>query len=87
MKSNKTWFNKILLNEWRVGKFVEMLSYKSIKFGKEINKVDESYTSKTCFNCGRLKDDLKLSDRTYKCSCGYQIDRDVNGALNILKKI
>lgn len=86
MKSNQTWFNKILLNEWRVGKFVEMLSYKSVKYGKEFYKVDESYTSKTCFKCGRIKDDLKLSDRIYKCSCGYIMDRDINGALNILEK-
>ena len=86
MKSNQTWFNKILLNEWRVGKFVEMLSYKSIKYGKHFYKVDESYTSKTCFKCGKVKDDLKLSDRVYRCPCGYEIDRDVNGALNILKK-
>jgi len=86
MKSNQTWFNKILLNEWRIGKFVEMLSYKSIKYGKEFYKVDESYTSKTCFNCGKVKDNLKLSDRIYKCSCGYEIDRDINGALNILEK-
>lgn len=86
MKSNQTWFNKILLNEWRVGKFVKMLRYKSIKYGKEFYKVDESYTSKTYFKCGKIKDDLKLSNRTYKCSCGYMMDRDINGALNILEK-
>ena len=63
-----------------------MLSYKSIKYGKHFYKVDESYTSKTCFKCGKVKDDLKLSDRVYRCPCGYEIDRDVNGALNILKK-
>jgi len=42
-------------------------------------------SSKNCNNCGNKKSDLKLSDRTYKCvSCGYENDRDVNAALNIL---
>jgi putative transposase len=86
MKSNQTWFNKILLNEWRIGKFVEMLIYKSKKYGKQLIKIDESYTSKTCFKCNSIKENLKLSDREYNCSCGFNIDRDINGALNIMKK-
>jgi transposase len=26
---------------------------------------------------------LKLSDRVYKCDCGFEIDRDLNAAINI----
>ena len=41
-------------------------------------------TSKLCHNCGAKKVDLKLSDRTYRCSvCGLVNDRDMNAALNI----
>lgn len=40
-------------------------------------------SSKLCNCCGNIKKDLKLSDRTYKCSCGYIADRDYNAALNI----
>ena len=34
--------------------------------------------------CGSLKQDLKLSDRIYRCiSCGQEIDRDLNAAINL----
>lgn len=29
------------------------------------------------------KKDLKLSDRIYRCTCGYIEDRDLNAALNL----
>lgn len=48
--------------------------------------VSESYTSKTCSRCGKLHNNLGGS-KTYKCiSCGMEMDRDVNGAKNILLK-
>lgn len=40
-------------------------------------------SSKLCNCCGNIKKDLKLSDRIYKCDCGYVSDRDYNAALNI----
>ena len=44
----------------------------------------EYYTSKTCTKCGNIKHDLKNAD-IYKCnSCNLKIDRDTNGARNIL---
>ena len=51
----------------------------------ELRAVDRWYpSSKTCHNCGHIKRDLKLSDRTYKCSeCGYVEDRDINASLNL----
>ena len=50
--------------------------------------VDRFYpSSKTCSNCGNVKQDLTLSDRTYHChSCGFSIDRDLNAALNLRNK-
>lgn len=30
-----------------------------------------------------LKKDLKLSDRIFRCDCGYIEDRDFNAALNL----
>lgn len=51
----------------------------------ELRVVDRWYpSSKLCHNCGHIKKDLKLSDRTYICSeCGYVEDRDVNASLNL----
>lgn len=40
-------------------------------------------SSKVCNCCGQIKKILKLSDRTYKCDCGYIEDRDVNAAKNL----
>ncbi len=50
----------------------------------ELRIVDRFYpSSKTCSNCGKIKKDLKLSDRIYKCDCGLAIDRDLNASINL----
>ena len=50
----------------------------------EFRVVDRFYpSSKTCSRCGKIKRDLKLSDRIYKCSCGFIIDRDFNASINL----
>jgi putative transposase len=52
--------------------------------GIELRIVDRWYpSSKLCHCCGSIKKDLKLSDRIYKCSCGYVEDRDFNASLNL----
>lgn len=40
-------------------------------------------SSRICNCCGAIKKDLKLSDRIYRCNCGYVEDRDLNAALNL----
>ena len=41
-------------------------------------------SSKICHNCGCLKRQLSLSERTFTCEdCGYSIDRDINAAMNL----
>lgn len=53
--------------------------------GIELRIADRFYpSSKTCHNCGCVKSDLKLSDRTFHCEgCGYTADRDYNASLNL----
>ena len=66
-------------------KFIEILKQKAVEFGSEVIQIDRYYpSSKTCSNCKKKKDDLKITDRTYVCSCGLQLDRDLNAAINIL---
>ena len=66
------------------GTFRRMLEYKLEEQGKELVKVDRFFpSSKRCSCCGRIKKDLKLSDRIYRCNCGNTMDRDVNAAVNI----
>ena len=70
-------------NGW--GMFLRMLEYKLMFLGKQFLKIDKWFpSSKTCSKCGNIKEELKLSERSYKCECcGIEIDRDYNAALNI----
>ena len=52
--------------------------------GIELRIADRWYpSSKTCHCCKSIKKDLKLSDRIFRCDCGYIEDRDFNAALNL----
>ena len=52
--------------------------------GIELRIANRFYpSSKICHNCGQIKKDLKLFDRTYICDCGYTQDRDFNASLNL----
>lgn len=60
------------------------LEAKCKEYGIELRIVDRWYpSSKLCNKCGRIKKDLKLSDREYICQCGYHTDRDYNASLNL----
>lgn len=52
--------------------------------GIELRIVDRWYpSSRLCHECGRIKKNLRLSDREYVCECGYHADRDYNASLNL----
>lgn len=60
------------------------LQAKCSENGIELRVVDRWFpSSKTCHCCGKIKKELKLSDRVFKCDCGYTADRDFNAALNL----
>ena len=69
-----------------LGLFRSQLEYKTTWYDSKLTKIDRYYpSSKVCSKCGNIKQDLKLSDRIYKCNnCGTIIDRDLNAAINIL---
>ena len=69
------------------GAFLNKLEYKLERRGKTLVKIDRFYpSSKRCSCCGKIKAELKLSDRTYICSCGNIMDRDINAAINICEE-
>ena len=69
------------------GMFREMLDYKLAWKGKKMVKVDRFFpSSKKCCKCGRIKKELKLSERVYRCACGNEMDRDRNAAINICEE-
>ena len=64
--------------------FKTKLLAKCREYGIELRIVDRWYpSSKTCHCCKSIKKDLKLSDRIFRCDCGYIEDRDFNAALNL----
>ena len=72
------------VSEQKFSEFRRKLTLKCAELGIELRVVDRFYpSSKTCHCCGRVKRDLKLSERVYSCECGYTADRDYNAALNL----
>ena len=64
--------------------FRKRLKAKCDEIGIELRVADRFYpSSKTCHHCGSIRKNLKLSDRIYRCECGYVADRDLNAALNL----
>ena len=65
--------------------FRSLLEQKSRENGIELRIANRFYaSSKKCSQCGKVKKDLKLSDRIYECEhCGQVMDRDYNAAVNL----
>ena len=64
--------------------FKTKLQAKCKENGIELRIVDRWFpSSRTCHCCKNIKKDLKLSDRVFRCDCGYIEDRDFNAALNL----
>ena len=64
--------------------FRKQLEYKCNDRGIQLIVADRFYpSSKRCSCCGKIKKDLRLSDRTYKCECGNVIDRDFQASINL----
>lgn len=66
--------------------FRRQLEYKCLWYGVILIVADRFYpSSKLCSCCGRIKKDLNLSDRIYRCECGNVMDRDLQAAINLRK--
>ena len=75
------------LSDSALGGFLEKLRTKAETLGIPIVQASQFFaSSKTCSNCGYVKDELSLSERTYNCEwCNTEIDRDQNAAINLKK--
>lgn len=65
--------------------FSHMLSYKAESASKEVLLVDPKNTSQACSGCGEMVKKT-LTTRVHRCECGLVLDRDINAAINILKR-
>ena len=66
--------------------FYRQIEYKSLWNNIKFIVADRFYpSSKICSCCGSIKNNLKLSDRVYKCEkCKTLIDRDKNASINLM---
>ena len=60
----------------------QMLSYKSLMVA-----VNPAYTSQKCSKCGHTSRGNRISQSEFVCcSCGYEMNADINAAMNILER-
>lgn len=73
------------IGEQCLKEFIRQMNYKSKFNGTQFIQVDRFFpSSKKCSCCGKVKTDLKLKDRIYKCNyCKLEIDRDKNASYNL----
>lgn len=72
------------IQQQKIYEFRRQIEYKSAWNNIQVIIADRFFpSSKLCSCCGNIKNDLKLSDRIYKCECGNVIDRDYQAALNL----
>lgn len=87
LKKMDSRISKRMLLAYKQYQFKTRLQQKCAQRGNRLILCTEEYTSKTCGRCGVIKTDL-MREETYECGeCGLQIDRDINGARNILIKV
>ncbi|MEZ3145115.1 RNA-guided endonuclease InsQ/TnpB family protein [Halobaculum sp. MBLA0143] len=76
------------LHGWEFARFTRLLEYKAEERGILVDWVDEENTSKTCSCCGQIRDANRVERGLYVCSsCETTMNADVNGAVNIRRKI
>ena len=73
------------ISEQAWGKFAALLNEKAESAGVKMMEVDPRGTSQECSSCG-AEVKKSLSIRTHKCTCGLEMDRDLNAAINILHR-
>lgn len=73
-------------HEANISQFLNYLTYKVENTGGQIIKVAPHFTSQDCSFCG-TRHKLQLNTRVFNCNnCKRELDRDINAAINILKK-
>ena len=70
------------------GEIRRQLEYKTQMRGKQLVFVDRFFpSSKTCSSCGSVQEKMPLNIREWTCpDCGTHHDRDVNAAVNIVRR-
>jgi len=75
-------FNK-QLNSWSYFQLEQFLIYKGEVKNIKIVKVSPSYTSQKCSKCGHIEKANRKGSNFKCCSCGFQLNADLNASRNI----
>ncbi|KYO67340.1 RNA-guided endonuclease InsQ/TnpB family protein [Thermovenabulum gondwanense] len=87
IRKNINFNDSMRLHAWPYRKLIEMLKYKGALAGIMVrDDINESRTSITCHACGKVLASNRVYRGLYKCSCGWKVHADINGALNIFEK-
>lgn len=82
-----------MISNWQKGLFGKQVQHSVLGRVKaklinhpRVEVLDRSApTTKYCPNCGNINNDITLADRIYTCPiCGYQEDRDIHSAKNMI---
>jgi len=89
MKRNNYRDMRKRISDAKMYEFIKKMKYKCEWNGIQFVQAEWYFkSSKTCSNCGAVKQDLKRSDRTYVCpKCGFVEDRDYNAAINLMRYV
>jgi putative transposase len=75
------------LHNWGFSVLADMIEYKCLERGIQVERPDERGTSSTCSNCGHTEKSDRVHRGLWKCSsCGIVVHADINGADNIRQK-
>jgi putative transposase len=86
-KSNKFTKTSRSFSESAISTFMGFLSYKCQARNTEVETIGEQWTTQQNCLTGKLfKEKIELSDRTARLNDSIEIDRDLNAAINILKR-
>ena len=78
---------RLRLHDSSFSEIRRILEWEFVKRGKNVLAVSAYNTSRECFLCGRINQNLGLEDRIFHCPhCGFTIDRDLNASLVLLKR-
>jgi len=71
------------VGRWSFKRLEQMIRYYAELKGIYVETVEPHYTSQTCSNCGIVSKKNRKSRSMYSCSCGLNLNADLNAARNI----
>jgi putative transposase len=80
--------NQAARSFWNYGQVKQSILNHAEEAGIDCEVIDESYTSRTCPNCGDARKANRKHRGYYLCKhCGYHNNADIVGAINIWRKV